>query len=417
LAPAYNWDTLKHPRFKGGVSKALQDQKAVISQVVNYDLSPDNDFIGSRQWASHIVGPDGDPTEPLVVFFYPMLDTAADGDADPSEEFSANVNSTVVGIMASTFSWGSFLTNILPEGENGIVVVFANACNQSFTYLIDGPGAQYLGQGDLHDSKYDSMRRSSSLNRMSLFNSGSSQYTGLFFDDDFCPYTVSAYPSEDLESAYRTYNPIIFTLTVVAIFAFTALVFFAYDKLVTVRQQKVMTTAQKSNAIVSSLFPSNVRDRLLESNGGAGGSLQPAKAKLKSFLNGGAYSMDDEPGTGFETSKPIADLFTECTVLFADIANFTAWSSVREPGQVFTLLETVYGAFDVLAARRGVFKVEVRATDPPPLKRSDAKRQMHTLIVIAHTQFYSIHSLPPPIPHADYWRFVRERNGPTGTTS
>jgi len=50
--------------------------------------------------------------------------------------------------------------------------------------------------------------------------------------------------------------------------------------------------------------------------------------------------------------------FTETTVLFADIVGFTAWSSVREPAQVFTLLETVYRAFDIIAKRRRVFKVE-----------------------------------------------------------
>lgn len=42
----------------------------------------------------------------------------------------------------------------------------------------------------------------------------------------------------------------------------------------------------------------------------------------------------------------------------ADIAGFTAWSSVREPSQVFTLLETVYHAFDLIAKKRHVFKVE-----------------------------------------------------------
>jgi class 3 adenylate cyclase len=44
--------------------------------------------------------------------------------------------------------------------------------------------------------------------------------------------------------------------------------------------------------------------------------------------------------------------------MFADIAGFTAWSSVRDPKQVFTLLETLYGAFDAIAQKRGVFKVE-----------------------------------------------------------
>jgi Adenylate and Guanylate cyclase catalytic domain len=32
--------------------------------------------------------------------------------------------------------------------------------------------------------------------------------------------------------------------------------------------------------------------------------------------------------------------------------------SVRDPNQVFTLLEQVYGAFDKIADRRKVFKVE-----------------------------------------------------------
>lgn len=42
-----------------------------------------------------------------------------------------------------------------------------------------------------------------------------------------------------------------------------------------------------------------------------------------------------------------------------------AWSSVREPSDVFHLLETVYQAFDECAKRRRVFKVEtvVRAID------------------------------------------------------
>ena len=51
-------------------------------------------------------------------------------------------------------------------------------------------------------------------------------------------------------------------------------------------------------------------------------------------------------------SKPCA------TVMFADIVGFTAWSSVREPTQVFTLLETVYHSFDESAKRKRVFKVE-----------------------------------------------------------
>jgi len=45
--------------------------------------------------------------------------------------------------------------------------------------------------------------------------------------------------------------------------------------------------------------------------------------------------------------KPVADLFTECTVIIADITGFTAWSSMRSPSQVFVLLETLHQALYV----------------------------------------------------------------------
>jgi hypothetical protein len=57
----------------------------------------------------------------------------------------------------------------------------------------------------------------------------------------------------------------------VLIFVFTSLVFLLYDRLVERRQKKVMSTAMQSSAIVSSLFPSQVRDRLFPVDGGEEG--------------------------------------------------------------------------------------------------------------------------------------------------
>jgi class 3 adenylate cyclase len=48
------------------------------------------------------------------------------------------------------------------------------------------------------------------------------------------------------------------------------------------------------------------------------------------------------------------DLLTSCS----SFALAAAWSSTREPCQVFILLETIYGHFDDIAKRRRVFKVE-----------------------------------------------------------
>ena len=97
-----------------------------------------------------------------------------------------------------------------------------------------------------------------------------------------------------------------------------------------------------------------MRDRLYKENSAHPTPFQPAKTRLKSMIHDG----NNVSTTENEADSPIADLFSNCTVLFADISGFTSWSSERSPGQVFVLLETIYGAFDRIADRRGVFKVE-----------------------------------------------------------
>jgi Adenylate and Guanylate cyclase catalytic domain len=89
------------------------------------------------------------------------------------------------------------------------------------------------------------------------------------------------------------------------------------------------------------------------------------KRRLRSFLrdreNFSGFTKEDDSASVIPSNtveqKPIADLFPSCTILFADIAGFTAWSSERDPTQVFMLLGAIYAAFDKVARRRKVFKV------------------------------------------------------------
>ena len=123
------------------------------------------------------------------------------------------------------------------------------------------------------------------------------------------------------------------------------------------RNEKLIASAAKSNAIVTSLFPDNIRERLIGQNDNIANKKTPYH--LKSVLLDGVDGKALQANGGNEkTMKPLADLFLETTVMFADICGFTAWSSVREPSQVFLLLESVYGSFDKIAKRRRVFKVE-----------------------------------------------------------
>lgn len=160
------------------------------------------------------------------------------------------------------------------------------------------------------------------------------------------------YPGRAFHNLYDTNTPEVFVAVVSMTFALMVLVFVIYDVLVQRRNNKLILNAAQSNAIVSSMFPSQIRDRLI---GSGNGETTVGARTLKSYMN---TNSAKEAGTGSQVSKPLADLFLETTVIFADIVGFTAWSSTREPPQVFELLENVYSAFDKIAEQRRVFKVE-----------------------------------------------------------
>jgi class 3 adenylate cyclase len=96
----------------------------------------------------------------------------------------------------------------------------------------------------------------------------------------------------------------------------------------------VTSRAVASSSIVSSLFPSQVRDQIYQETADA-------------------QNTDNEG----RSARPIAQVFENITIMFVDMAEFTLWSSTRTPVQVFELLETVHKAFDAIAMRRRVFKV------------------------------------------------------------
>lgn len=129
------------------------------------------------------------------------------------------------------------------------------------------------------------------------------------------------------------------------------LIFVVYDISVQRRNQMIVSNAARSNAIVSSLFPAHIRDRLLERQENNNGPADTTASKMRSFLKTNETHE-------VAKSKPLAELFLETTLLFADIAGFTAWSSTREPTQVFDLLECVYSELDKLSKKRRVLKVE-----------------------------------------------------------
>jgi class 3 adenylate cyclase len=363
----FNMDMLSITAYAGGLSAVLEGKDAVLGRVSN--LKGDDQSPALESLHRHLVlstssstgpktVPHADPVSPL---FYPVLD-----------KYGPDAN--VVAVLATMLSWRSYLTGVLSPGVKGVVCVVQNKCGQTFTYQIDGHDAIYLGEGDHHDHKFNDLGKTADLvdkvESSEHLHFGASKLNG-----DYCSYSLSVYPSKVMYGEYITDKPAFFTFEVAVLFACASLLFFVYDWMVERRQKIVLEHAQNSTAIVSSLFPDMVRDRLFrrESGDGAEGNgtrrgvarqnsastsgskqslIEPTQNRLKTFLSEGGESKNAE------ADRPLADLFPNCTVLFADIAGFTAWSSLRDPSQVFTLLEAVYHSFDKIARKRGVFKVE-----------------------------------------------------------
>ena len=252
--------------------------------------------------------------------------------------------------------------------------VIENNCSQSFTYQINGQTAVFVGDGDRHDPSFDSLKHVYNVNSIQQSDTYNIRESSIRLNTGYCPYTLSVYPSSQLRNEYITYKPAVYTFCVALAFVLISAVAITYDCVVQRRLKTVLDSALESRAIVSSLFPANVRDRLFESDGQprkerAFGeavddkqadrqhhlNAHPAKLRLKTFLHEGPKGGTPD----ILQTKPIADLFPHCTVLFADIAGFTAWSSEREPAQVFLLLQTIFHFFDqIVSEKRAVLEAD-----------------------------------------------------------
>jgi len=267
----------------------------------------------------------------------------------------------MVGVIWVVLNWANYFQNLLPTNVNGIYVALKSSCGFSATFLVNGLEATNLGLGDLHDPSYDDL-----VYRADFFNFDNTdasltsadvngEQVGTQEDNVVCvdQLVLELYPSDEFKESFSDKEPIIYAVVVFCIFVFTGVVFLIFDWTVRKRQSKVEERLTAQDKIVSNLFPGTIRDRLynmndLETSDTDSMSQQTARRELR-------RDMDDPD---ILKSRPIADLYLETTVIFADIAGFTAWSSTREPGHVLMLLETIYGAFDKIAHRHNVFKVE-----------------------------------------------------------
>lgn len=91
---------------------------------------------------------------------------------------------------------------------------------------------------------------------------------------------------------------------------------------ITRSEEALVHTADKLEGLVQSMLPPDVADRLRKDG------------------------------------KTFADEFHDCSVLFADIAGFTAWSSSRSPTELVERLNDIFTRFDDAVERAGLTKIK-----------------------------------------------------------
>jgi hypothetical protein len=230
--------------------------------------------------------------------------------------------------------------------SKGEVMAVLNMCGTSASFQITHEQSKFIGYGDLHNNGFDSMEV---IHEFGV--------DPLVFG---CPPTLSIYPTSTLEDQYSSRDPVLTTFLVGLMFGLSIFLFILYDKYVRRRQDKVEKDALQTEAIVSQLFPGRIRNLVIKEDSNEN-------------------DMHANGGINKDVASTIAqaDFFPEVTVMFADVSiliflylllfllikdvlsqpffksdslqqvvGFTAWSSLREPQQVFQLLEATFSAFD-----------------------------------------------------------------------
>ena len=307
---------------------------ATMSGVLaNQDLDEDTD--GSN----YIVLPN-DPHALVLAPIYEKVNDAA----------SFSSSSSIAGILSALVPWSTYFEDFVPpspydEIQNidtmmmGLILVVRDVDNgQAYTFEINNPNnVTFVGIGDLHDESYTEFEVSTNFTgTMNMEeDGGSSSHLTTATTVATGTYTLSLYPSETFYFEFST-MPSFIDSGVVFFFLIAGLSFFVYDCLVQQRHKEVVSMASRNEALVSSLFPENVRNRIYnqDKKDGDGGDVafrsqfsprvigengtteKIAHAAVAGIFDNKTQHHYLNAERAHTAEKPIADIFPETTVMF-----------------------------------------------------------------------------------------------------
>ena len=236
--------------------------------------------------------------------------------------FDRNDRDKIVAVLTAYLYWQVYFENILPRNTKPVYAVLDSVCGgkngkpirSMYTYEIQGEKAYYMGQGDLHATKYDFLEEQTGYYSLLLKDSIAESQEGR------CLYNVHVYPSKEMEDSIRTSEPVYFMLVILSVFLVTSIIFLAYDYYVERRQKIVLNKAIRSTKVVQSLFPEAVRERLFEEEEATKKDKKNGRKLAFSNTAGStdqASSADSSTPSSAGRGPMVADLYENCSVMFA----------------------------------------------------------------------------------------------------
>jgi hypothetical protein len=241
------------------------------------------------------------------------------------------VPSRMVGVLIGVIRWDQYFVNVHPLDDKTVTVWLPDSQGTAYLYELRGSSAVRVLQSEERYSGYQSAV-------IPLCSS-----TGVEANETLGP-SITVYASESYIAANYTWVPAVIASAVAAGFALIIATFVLYDRYIQRKNEELRGDADRSKALVSSLFPANVHDRLFNNTAGIEAKPGPKRKKKVHGQEAANVFLEERKADENETSspstaqddsaeaddddfyfksKPIADHFPNTTILFADIAGFT----------------------------------------------------------------------------------------------
>lgn len=254
--------------------------------------------------------------------------------------------SNIVGMILVEMDWMKqfdkiFLSDI-HSADVAVDTILQSTCGPSYTFTIHPDRIDYVGIGDFHETSFNAYMHKINLNSGSELNDENNN------NKTSCYYSMAIYPTSEFYTSNVTMTqalPVIGISIVWASFVLVVFTFWKFDFYSKKKYRNIISKAAESNKILSSLFPSTVRDRLFEHSAepevttindqiisrsksrsdlsidsNDGGTRQNKRRSSFETTDDNLFEDDDDDAIVFKT-KPIADLFPAVTIMFTDLVS------------------------------------------------------------------------------------------------